>query len=78
MGSSREEEKEKERHTGKREKKKMAQRLSPDRRQGDFPGGNRGPKETPPTQRRRHPGSPLSPLPRNSVRCAGGPKIAEH
>lgn len=24
----------------------MAQRLSPDRRQGDFPGRNRGPKET--------------------------------
>lgn len=30
-----------------REKKKMAQRLSPDRRQGDFPGRNRGPKATP-------------------------------
>lgn len=25
----------------------MAQRLSPDRRQGDFPGRNRGPKGTP-------------------------------
>jgi len=41
-----EEEKQRKPHR-REEKKKMAQRLSPDRRQGDFPGRNRGPKETP-------------------------------
>lgn len=36
----------------RREKKKMAQRLSPDRRQGDFPGKNPGGERPPETQRR--------------------------
>lgn len=78
MGSSREEEKEKETHTGKRQKKKMAQRLSPDRRQGDFPGGNRSPRGPPKNQARPDLGSPLPSLPRNEVGWAEGPMISEY
>lgn len=45
-----------------REKKKMAQRLSPDRRQGDFPGRNRGPKATPAEPRGSDRGPAVPPL----------------
>lgn len=40
----------------------MAQRLSPDRRQGDFPGRNRGPKETPAEPTGSDRGPPVPPL----------------
>lgn len=40
----------------------MAQRLSPDRRQGDFPGRNRGPKGTPGETMGSDRGPPAPPL----------------
>lgn len=40
----------------------MAQRLSPDRRQGDFPGRNRGPKGTPAQPMGSDRGPPEPPL----------------
>lgn len=40
----------------------MAQRLSPDRRQGDFPGRNRGPKATPAEPLRSDRGPAVPPL----------------
>lgn len=44
---------ERDRHRKERkEKKKMAQRLSPDRRQGDFPGRNPGRERLPEARRR--------------------------
>lgn len=56
------EEEEKRKPHRREEKKKMAQRLSPDRRQGDFPGRNRDPKETPGEPMGSDRGPPVPPL----------------